>query len=325
MCFVCVFTGVRVLASVSGVMGLRDMSQCGDVCKLRALRPLIDIISLAGTAGVIGRARVGCKICTLFLGRAGDYSLGCKHESCSCRRKAVIYFTPNRAMHMSVVRSRVAPRICNVIFRPSLVHNASLTGDVGDCAFFSCTIGRTLRLSSRRGRVIVSYLGGVDVRLRRTVSGRDGTLVTVGVRLLLGCYVQFCRQRFVAHDGTGGSTLAGFRRLLGRCFLDGLPVRRNLPSIGCFTSGVYLSSGCFKSVMGGRAKGAPRRRVRSGIVRVTGRRVIRAGRAIDRVTCALNFRCPRRLYQLFGGHMKYAPGRCEARRKRVVWCASCCK
>lgn len=224
-----------------------------------------------------------------------------------------MYFTPKRAARAALVASHIRLGILNVLFRPSLLQKAALKGAVGGCAFFSCRIDRTLRLSRSRHGVVASYLGVVHVRLRQKISGRDGALLMGCVRLLLGCYVHFCRHRFTAHDRSGHSILAHFRKLLSSCFRNRLTRHSKLPAIGCFTSGLYLSSGCFKSVFGGRANGAPRRCVRRGIVRLTGRQVSSEERAIDEMTCSLKFRCPRRFYQLFGGHINYAPGRCQTR------------
>lgn len=286
------------------------MSRCGGVCNLRALRPLMAMISLSGTAIFPARFALGCKLCTLFLGRAGYNSLHCKQRVCSCRRNAIADFTPKRMIRMGL-GSNMHPVSRKVLFRPSLVHNASLKRRVGRCSFFSCTSGRTLRLSSSRGGVFRSYLSGMRRRLSHPVSGRDGHLVTEGVRLLLSCYVHFCRHRFIAHSGIGGSMLVGFRSLLSICFRDRRSPGRGLPAIGCFTSGMGLSSGCFNSLVGGRAKGATRRCVRKGVVGVTGREVLTSRGAIDRVTCRLKFRCPRRFAQVFGGIINYAPARCE--------------
>lgn len=289
------------------------MSRCGGVFNLRALRPLIDMISLSRTAKCPERFALGCNMCTLFLGGAGYKSVHCKGRCCSCRRNAMADFTPNRIARIGVLRN-VRPDTSNLLFRPSLVGNASLKRKVGRCSFFSCSSARTLRLSRSRGRVFLSYLGGVGVRVRHPVSGRDGNLVTHGVRLLLSCYVHFCRHRFVAHSTTGGSVLVGFRTLVSSCFRDSGPRARKLPSIGCFTSGIFLSSGCFKSLIGGRAKGATRRCVRGGVVSLTGRVVVKDKGAIDRVTCRLKCRCSRRFGHIFGGGMNCAPDRCQRLR-----------
>lgn len=224
----------------------------------------------------------------------------------------MINFTPNRITRARVLGG-VRPGTRNVLFRPSLVQKATLNRRVGGCSFFSCRAHRTLRLSRSRHRVMVSYLRGVRARLGRDVSGRDHQLVYTGVKLLLSCYVHFCRERFAAQRRMGGSVVIHFRQLLSSCFSDSNPLQRKLPAIGCFTSGIFLSTGCFKSVVHGRAKRATSRCVRGGLVRQTGRTLLNASGAADRVTCKLKFRCPRRLDQVFGQIANCAPGRFHSR------------
>lgn len=179
-------------------------------------------------------------------------------------------------------------------FRPRFLRGAPLTHLVGRCSCFSCGTGRTLRLSRRRHGVILRYVRGVQARLRRPVSGRDGSLVASGVGLLLSCYVHFCSQRFVAHRGMGRSVLAHFRDLLSSCFTSGTPTRDNVPSMRCYTSGLYLSTGCLKSLLEGRAKVSTLGRVRRGALSVTQRQVSSASGSVNRVSCRLKFPCPRR-------------------------------
>lgn len=166
---------------------------------------------------------------------------------------------------------------------------------VGSCSCFSCGTGRTLRLSGRREQAIVRYVRGVHVRLRCPVSGRDHSLVISGVGLLLSCYVHFCSHRFVAHSGTGRSLLTHFRSLLSRCFTSSTPTeRKKVPAIRCYTCGLYLSPGCFDSLVGGRAKVPTLGRVRRGVLSITGRQMFGATGSVDRVSCRLKFPCPRR-------------------------------
>lgn len=271
-------------------------------------------MSLSGVARPTRPFAVGCNVCTLFLGSALYKSVACNQRPCSCRRKAVIYFTPKRITSVRT-RRKAHPAKCKLLFRPSLVRNARLKRSVQGCSFFSCRTHRTLRLSRRRQRAIVSYLRGVSARLEHPTSGRDQQLVATGVKLLLSCYVHFCRQRFAAHRTSGGSVVMHFRRLLSRCFSNRAPRRRKLPAIGCFTRQMFLSPGCFNSVVDGRAKGATSRCVRSGMVRETGSVLLSAAGPVDRVTCDLNFRCPRRVDHVFGQLMNRDPGRCEARRE----------
>lgn len=165
---------------------------------------------------------------------------------------------------------------------------------VGRCSCFSCGTGRTLRLSRRRHGMIVRYVGGMTRRLERPVSGRDHSLVVSAVGLLLSHYVHFCSHRFVAERGTGGSLLTHFRLLLGGCCRSTLPADGNVPAMRCYTSRLYLSAGCFDSLMGGRANVSTVGRVRRGVVSVTGRHVVGARGDVDRVSSRVNFRCPRR-------------------------------
>lgn len=224
-----------------------------------------------------------------------------------------MFVTPKRIFNTRSSNVRFRPSNCLLVFRPSLLQGAPLKQVVHRCSFFSCRAGRTLRLDIRRQRVVVSYFRGVRCRLGRPVRHRDGGLVASDVGAFLSCYAHFCSHRFVAHSGRGQSVLTEFRQLLSRCFRSKTTGQVNLPAMRCYTSGLYLSPGCFDSLLGGRANSATLRFVRSGSVRVTGARLTSASSAIGRVTCGLNFRCPRRFAQLFGGRMNCAPGRCETR------------
>lgn len=117
----------------------------------------------------------------------------------------------------------------------------------------------------------MSYVVGVSSRVGNTASERDGLVIISTVRLLLGCYVHFCSERFVAHGGRGGSALDSFRTLLGSCFASSGPSGFNAPAMTCYTSRLRLSTGCFKSLVGGRANSSTRRCVLTGAVSATGR------------------------------------------------------
>lgn len=294
------------------VLSLEAMCRYGHYLNYGALRPRINVVGLRGPS--LRRSTIGFRFCTILLVRSYPdnyyyYKQGC----CSCSGTAVIFLAPNRVFHVDG-RGALPSGKCLLTFRPSLLFHASLGGRVGGCAFFRCHGRRTLRLSQHRARGIAYYLSGVRSRLRRPVSARDDVVLSQRVRLLLSCYAQCCRHRFVAHRGGGGTLLRGVRHLFIRCVTSKELRNNGLPASNCVTKRLSLSITCFGSLLEFRANGALRRCFRLGQLSVTERVLLRSNRAPTTITQGLN--CPGIRYFdiLFGGVANITPDSCQLSR-----------